>query len=360
MYLHINSYYFTNGIHKNFKRSLKSKRSVDRYFVPVYKNAEKVFEDSDIQEVKIYDRYDKVFFFTKIFKSFLYLIKKGEIQSIKLVHAHTLISDGMIAYLLNLKYNTPYIITIRNTDLNFYLKNFVFRFIGKLILKNASKIICLSPSYKKKVEEIYPRLSFGKLIILPNGIDSFWLDHKIDPRVQEIGNKQIDLLFVGRIDENKNLKILIEFLKKSSSCSFNLNVVGRNHLNLDFSELNREINPKNRINYLGVISNKEELLEIFRRNHIFCMISYTETFGVTYLEAMSQGLPVLYTKDEGIDGYFDHNLVGKACFPDSVESVDEGISFILTNYNMLARNALKEINSFSWQNVMSTYFSLLK
>ena len=40
------------------------------------------------------------------------------------------------------------------------------------------------------------------------------------------------------------------------------------------------------------------------------MPSRYETFGLVYGEAMSQGLPIIYSKGQGVDGYFKEGTVG--------------------------------------------------
>lgn len=40
------------------------------------------------------------------------------------------------------------------------------------------------------------------------------------------------------------------------------------------------------------------------------MPSHKETFGLVYAEAMSQGLPIIYTKNQGFDGQFPDGYVG--------------------------------------------------
>jgi glycosyltransferase involved in cell wall biosynthesis len=55
---------------------------------------------------------------------------------------------------------------------------------------------------------------------------------------------------------------------------------------------------------------KEKLLNNYRNSDIFIMPSYNETFGLVYIEAMSQGLPIIYTQNEGVDGYFKEGSVG--------------------------------------------------
>lgn len=41
---------------------------------------------------------------------------------------------------------------------------------------------------------------------------------------------------------------------------------------------------------------------MFAESDIFVMVSHSETFGLVYIEALSQGLPILYTRGQGIDG----------------------------------------------------------
>lgn len=60
---------------------------------------------------------------------------------------------------------------------------------------------------------------------------------------------------------------------------------------------------------------------------VFAMPSIFETFGLVYLEALSQNLPVVYTKGQGIDGMFD-NTVGIGVDPLSVEEIKNAIKMI--------------------------------
>jgi glycosyltransferase involved in cell wall biosynthesis len=40
--------------------------------------------------------------------------------------------------------------------------------------------------------------------------------------------------------------------------------------------------------------------------------SYPETFGLVYVEALAAGLPVIFARDAGIDGYIDDQRVARA------------------------------------------------
>src|SRR5690606_22696545 len=83
---------------------------------------------------------------------------------------------------------------------------------------------------------------------------------------------------------------------------------------------------------------KEKLLELYRANDILVMPSKTETFGLVYAEAMSQGLPVIYSKGQGFDGQFKEGLIGYHvdCF-DPV-NIASSILKIVNNYEEMSSN----------------------
>src|SRR5690606_27011809 len=117
---------------------------------------------------------------------------------------------------------------------------------------------------------------------------------------------EIKVLYVGQFIPRKNIKELILAIEILRRKNFNieLNLVGDCH-KMKFDEV-----EKPNIKFLGKITDRRQLINIFRNNHIFAMPSCNETFGLVYIEALSQGLPVLYTKDDGIDGFYEN--IGEA------------------------------------------------
>ena len=59
------------------------------------------------------------------------------------------------------------------------------------------------------------------------------------------------------------------------------------------------------------MENKSELLGIYRSSSIFIMPSTGETFGLVYIEALSQSLPVIYTKGDGVYGFLENVDIAK-------------------------------------------------
>jgi L-malate glycosyltransferase len=74
-----------------------------------------------------------------------------------------------------------------------------------------------------------------------------------------------------------------------------------------------------------------------------------------YIEALSQGLPIIYSKGQGVDGYFSDGEVGYACNPDDLNSIVGCAEKIIKNYSVISKNCFKSLNQFKWQNICRDY-----
>lgn len=113
-----------------------------------------------------------------------------------------------------------------------------------------------------------------------------------------------------------------------------------------------ESNP-DAFRYLGKIYEKEKLCEVFHQNSVFAMPSIHETFGLVYLEALSQNLPVLYTKNQGIDGLL-HDSVGIGVNPTSVNEITAALRKLLTDKTYYS-NAHVDFSQFRWNYIADKY-----
>jgi glycosyltransferase involved in cell wall biosynthesis len=97
---------------------------------------------------------------------------------------------------------------------------------------------------------------------------------------------------------------------------------------------------------------------VYRDADIFIMPSQNETFGLVYIEAMSQGLPIIYTKNDGIDGYFDNGEIGFAVNPDDSQMIANKVELILKDYQAKSKATLTTVDQFSWQDITQKYLKL--
>lgn len=363
--LHINSYSIASGLYKNLYRKLDNKGIKQKVYIPIKNKTDRRknvinLKNGTFYYVNTFNNIDRVLYFTKISKSYKGLLNNVEIKDIDVAHAHSLFVNGGIANELYKDYKVKYITAVRNTDLNLFFKYFLhLRKKGIEILKNAYKIIFISPAHRKRLlnnyipENIKEEIK-EKAIVVPNGINDYWLKNRKSKFKSLDGN--INLLYAGRIDKNKNVmticKVTSELNKKGIETS--LKIIGKG------PEKKRIIKYANKFSYINVLGymSKEKLLNNYRESDIFIMPSYNETFGLVYVEAMSQGLPIVYTKNEGVDGYFKKGEVGYAVSPDNIEGIVNKVKFIINDYDNISRRALSLSKKFSWDRVSDIYIEL--
>ena len=305
--------------------------------------------------------YHRVLFRKKI--NFLYkdLKVKVNLVDFHIVHATTFFSDGAIALKIFKEYGIPYIVALRSTDMNLFFKYRVDLYpLAKQIIKNASKLIFISASLEQNflnhhyIKKLELRLAIKKKnMLLFNGIDSIWLNSILEKKAV----KPRKILYIGKFDDNKNVVSLIKafLILKEKYNNIQLDLVGAGGIQEE-EVLKYSKTHKGSINYFGPIYNKEELQKVYQSNHIFAMTSIGETFGLVYVEALTQGLPILYTKNQGIDGTFIED-VGEAVNPRSVNSIAEGLNRIIENYDEYNLEAIN-FSQFSWENISKSYLEL--
>jgi glycosyltransferase involved in cell wall biosynthesis len=366
--LHICSDYSKQGLYKELILNISESGISQTVFVPVRSTNEiGKFDIVDLENVsiiysKILDWRHRLFFKYKvetIFNSILEYINPNEIN---LIHAHFLFSDGAVADRLKQQYNIPYVVSVRNTDINYFFKWALhLRKIGIRILENSSKIILITPSYKKIIVEKYcdakNRYSIeSKIYLFPNGISKFWLEENIEVKQQ---SRPLRILYVGDSTKNKNLTFLINTLSKlRNEIDLEFTMVGFN--NSEAGNLIKFLENKSYsfVKFIGRINDKFKLKSIYQNHDIFIMISKYETFGLVYLEALSQGLPIIHSRGQGIDGYLKNSLFARAVDYNSEEQVHSAIKELMINYSSISAQAIQAAKKFDWEYISKDYNDL--
>lgn len=300
---------------------------------------------------------DRFFYHSKIKKVTKDLINQVKVESHELIHAHFLFSDGGVAFELWKRHQIPYVVAVRNTDINYFFKYAIhLRAFGRSVLKYASKIVLLSPAYKSHllgyVKQSERADVESKIIIIPNGVDPFWLDNLASPKLAV--KDPLQFLYVGDFTANKNIPFLIEGVLKYFPKA-RLNIVGSK--GQDEEKIKNFAKENNGVVLHGRISDKNELRQIYRESDILCVLSKRETFGVTYLEALSQGTPILYTKRQGVDGYFDQP-VGESVEFGNEEEFKVAVERILKDFKNYSLNGLEAVSRFNWNTISNQYNNL--
>lgn len=300
---------------------------------------------------------DRLIFFSKQRKMLRDLLPLAD--GVDVIHSHTVFSGGYVARLLKKTYGIPYIVAVRNTDVNVFFKYmFHLRHLGVKIMQDAYRIVFLSSSYLEFVLASYVPPSLreqirAKSIVIPNGIDDFFLKNTPEP-----GNKvsvPLELLYAGEINSNKNLELTVQAAKllREQEMDVRLTVVG----NILEEKYRKLLEDTSFVSYFPRCP-KEEILQHLRESDIFVMPSHTETFGLVYAEAMSQGIPVLYTRGQGFDGQFPEGTVGYPVSDSDPVELAEKIRQVAENYSSLSANCLANVSRFDWHVIAEEYLSI--
>ena len=362
--LHICNDFSGSIVHKSLYAELDELGCTQTIFVPLRseeKKSNNVFKfkkkGSRVVYSSVLSTFHRVFFSSKICRLVRDLDTTINIDDFDIVHATTLFSDGAVALKLFYSHQKPFIVAVRNTDVYTFLR---YRpdlyWLVHDILNKAKKIVFVSDSLKKsffahslikgKRQEYEAKSS-----VVYNGIDDFWLDN-----VSGMKPLTERLLFIGRFDKNKNVDRLISAVQrvKKDFPDLTLTLVGGGG---DFHDkLIAQIKGKSWIEFLGPIYSKVELKRIFKDHSIFTMVSVHETFGLVYIEALTQGLPVLLSKGQGIDGLFAQKF-GEAVDPLSVKDIEKGIRKIIGDYGSYNLEDI-DFSYFSWKNISKIYSKL--
>lgn len=313
--LHIcTDYTYTKLYYELFSRLENNEKINQQVYVPASFNTKNEKKDNGekypVIFSKIYGRTDRLLFMKKEKKFYKDIKSKVDLKNVDKIHAHTLFSAGYTAYKLKKEYNIPYIVSVRSTDVNAffkYRKN--LKQIGLKILKDAEKIVCISETYRDILLEKYIPKNLkneieSKLLVIHNGIDKFWLDNCKNKT--EEPTECLNLVQTGLLIKRKNLKNSIKVVNKLNELGIRtrLYVVGDGPL---YNKYKSKFESDS-IVFKGRLS-KEEIIKLYEQMNIFILPSIRETFGLVYAEAMSQGLPILYTRREGFDGIFPEGEV---------------------------------------------------
>lgn len=213
---------------------------------------------------------------------------------VDLVHAHSFRSLPMLSAALARRRNKfKFVVT---THLGFsklgrapyLLYNPVF---GRMIFNRAERILLVS----RQEPEALPILKqyMGKVEMIPNGIEVG--DETLEEICDLKPERELRLLYVGRLEKKKGVDTAIEVLKRISDENVTLDVVGVGEYSESLRNLVRAVKLEERVRFHGRID-IEALVDLYRRSHILLLLSEYESFPMVIVEAMNAGVVPIATR----------------------------------------------------------------
>lgn len=364
--LHINRNYSTGVLHQVMMEHLDELDIKNTVFAATEdKSATVIVPNENVIISECFRKWDRYIFDLKQRKIRMALEKHCRVSEFDCIHAYTLFTDGNCAMKLSQKYEIPFIVAVRNTDVNVFFKRFPYlRKRGVEIMRQASVICFLSEVYRRQVFDSYVPKQYQeelqkKVRIVPNGIDDFWFQNRVEEpdmiHTDRIHNKEIRLVYAGDTDKNKNIPSTLKAMDilQKEGWSVYLTVVGRIVDKKEFEKISAHPFVK----YIPA-QPKEKLIEVYRENDIFVMPSLTESFGLVYVEAMSQGIPVIYSAGQGFDGQFPEGTVGYHVNAREPADIAAAIKRAAEHYEKISSGCAAAADKFCWGGLVKQYTAI--
>ncbi|MDO5410393.1 MAG: glycosyltransferase family 4 protein [Lachnospiraceae bacterium] len=169
----------------------------------------------------------------------------------------------------------------------------------------------------EKVRQILLRYGVAEEIrVIPTGIDMEKYSHTLsgDERV----NLRLQLgipvqagvaVFVGRLAQEKNLEEIISMLSLAKPENFRLLIVGDGPHRQALEAYVDECGIRDMVIFTGMVS-PDEIYKYYQVGDVFVSASTSETQGLTYVEALANGLPALCRKDECLKDVVKNGING--------------------------------------------------
>jgi 1,2-diacylglycerol 3-alpha-glucosyltransferase len=296
-----------------------------------------------------------------------HIIKK---LNLDIIHTHTEFSLGIFGRIMAKELRLPVVHTYHTIyeDYTHYLTRFkALDKRAKSFARTYTKVACntveqvVVPTEKTKDLLMTYRV-YKDITVVPTGIDLHKFDRNkypvedIEELRKQYGIKPEEkiLIYIGRVSQEKNIEEIIQAMPEYMKTRDNVRVVivGSGPALEGLEELVKQLGLENRFVFTGA-QPWDNIGLYYQLGNVFISASKSETQGLTYIEAMASGLPVVAREDKCLEDILEEGYNGYS-FKDMQEFY-HGLDQVLfldrkTDYN---GNATQKVLKYSTQEFAS-------
>lgn len=256
-------------------------------------------------------------------------ITKIKNWNLDIIHSHTEFGIGTFARIIAKQYNIPLVHTYHTMyeDYVHYITKGHFDKSSKKVVEHLTMFYCdktarelIVPS-RKTYNMFKSKYDIEKDIrIVPTGIEieRFFKENFKEEEVKElkkelnITSNDFVIMYVGRLAEEKNIKLLLEAHKKivKKNSNIKLLIVGGGPDYDSYVDWTIKNKLEKNIILTGAVP-WSDIPIYYQLADIFATASVTETQGLTLIEAMAASVPVVCAKDDAFLDVVKEDLNGK-------------------------------------------------
>ena len=233
----------------------------------------------------------------------------------------------------NLKFVFTERTAFKELSIYFGIKDFVKKFLIKLILKFFYKKADLVIANSKKVASDISNFSNVRTTYVYPG--SFYKTFKRQKKV----SRKLNIISIGRMSEEKGFDILVKAFRYIDKEKYNLNIIGDGNKKENIIDLVNKYQLQKNIKVLGF---KANIYPYLKKSDLLINPSYFEGFPNVVIEALSCGVPVICSKSYGgINEILKNEKYGDLFENGNTKDLKNKISNFLKNPNKLQYKSLK-------------------
>ncbi|MGI6587878.1 MAG: glycosyltransferase [Peptococcia bacterium] len=306
----------------------------------------------------------------KVKSPFGYYLNQGALKKIchsikpALINAHYASGYGTLMRLCNYR---PALLSIWGSDVyEFpYRNKYNMRLINKNIryadqISSTSNIMA---EQIKRISECYD----NQITIVPFGVDLSLF--KRNKPYSSKHNGKIRIGIVKRLKPNYGIDLLIRafaividgYKQIDNIYDISLDIYGDGPQQEDLLKLINKLKLVNHVRLLGDIPNIK-VPEVLETLDLYVLASYSESFGVSAVEAMAMGVPIVATDAEGFREVLDNGKYGIIVPRGNVESLAKAILELIGNnklrdyYSKISRTRVEKL--YNWQDNVNSMIKL--
>jgi glycosyltransferase involved in cell wall biosynthesis len=157
-----------------------------------------------------------------------------------------------------------------------------------------------------------------------------------------------------------NLRALSRIAKTRPDLNWKYIIVGDGHSRPELEILVNELNLTDRVQFLGRLPYEQTQLEMAEAD-LFVLPSWNEAFGIVYLEAMGNGVPVIGCLENGAADIITHDHDGLLVPPKSTDELSLAIERLIESPELRAefgRKGRAKAEEFTWEHNICKILSL--
>ena len=214
-----------------------------------------------------------------------------------IIHAHNAAWAGLLAASIKTKWKIPFVLTEHSSAYGRQnIPDYKIKKIQKAF-KNADARIVVSPSLGADLIKTLGHV-VEPYFCIPNQLDQRFNQKRIVEK-----SKFFRVLTIGELSYNKGQAILLRaFALAFRDSDAQLRLCGEGRIKADLLSLADRLGIRQQVVFLNWLEGKDILDEIARCD-VYVQPSLYETFGVTLIEAMSQGKPVIASRCGGPESF---------------------------------------------------------